>query len=134
MKNWVLGAVLTAIAAAALYGSSAASLAGSNAYAVLLIVTVVAVLGVFAVIANAVGHKAEDTSVLTRDAWNKTGVTLGVSLLGVVAVLCYVGMYAGSALLFSLFGYVIYFGVFMTFAMLVVVLMLTGGKVESDSY
>lgn len=133
MKYWVIGAVLTAIAAAALYASSASSVGGSNATTVLMLVAVVAVLGVFAVITNGVGHKEEDTTDLTRNAWNRSGATIAVSLLGVVAVLGYVGVYAGSALLFNIFGYIIYVGVGLTFLALILILMLTGGKVEGES-
>lgn len=135
MKHWVFGIVLAAVALGLLYGSAVASQQAATASWVMLLGVVLAVLGIFGLIASGTKHAAvaghaapAAQPAVENDAWRGTGETLLVSLVGLVGLLVYVGIYVGGWA--GVAGFIVYFGVAMSFVMLTVVVMLTAGKTE----
>lgn len=127
-RYWVIGTIFSVIAAAALYGSAALAKTATGPSIILLIVCVLAGFGIFRTIASAFAPDAAQEE--SPDPWRGTLATVGVSLVGLVALLLYVGTYVAGTL--GLTGFLTLPAVLLTFLALVLVVMLTGGKVEGE--
>lgn len=143
MKHWIIGIVLAVVALGLLYGAAVTSQTAATASLVMLLGTILAVIGIFVVITHASKHMTplvRSAAPATASAgtapevdtgpapWAGTGATLGVTGVGVAGLLVYLGIYIGGWA--GVAGWLIYIAVAMTFAMLVVLVMLTAGKTE----
>lgn len=144
MKHWIAGIALAVLAFVLLYASAGMSQEAPQGSLALFLACVLSILGIFFVIAQGSKHmtpnyrggintdrggpRAEIAAGPGQNPWAGTGKTLGVSLVGLVGLLVYVGIYVGAWA--DVMGWLIYLAVAMTFAMLVVVVMLTAGKTD----
>ncbi len=140
MKHWIGGIALAVLAFVLLYASAVVSQTASVVSLVLLLGCVLLVLAGFFVIAHASKHMPAPAPKAAAPAaggaaapvdsapWAGTGKTLGVALVGVVGLLVYVGIYVGAWA--DIMGWIIYLAIFLTFSMLVLIVMLTMGKTE----
>lgn len=127
-RYWVIGTIFSVIVAAALYGSAALAKTETGPSVILLIVCVLAGFGIFRTIASAFAPNARQEE--SPDPWRGTLATAGISLVGLVAVLLYISTYVAGTL--GLTGILTLPAVILTFLALVLVVMLTGGKVEGE--
>lgn len=145
MTNWIIGIVSAVLAAVLFYAAAATTGSGApQTPMILLLLSAVAVLGVFFAIArgirsvtphapDATPHTAAAGSRVEVDAdpsgnhpWAGWGRTLGVMAVGLAGLLFYVLVYVGSFAGFM--TWMIYPALFLTATLLVVVVLLTSGK------
>ena len=127
-RYWIVGTVFSIVAAAALYGSAALAKTATGPSVILLIVCLLAGFGIFRTISIAFAPDAAQEE--SPEPWRGTLATVGVLLVGLVALFLYIGTYVAGV--FGVSGFLTLPAVLLTFLALILVVMLTGGKVEGE--